>query len=161
MRVGIVSDTHSRYHTVEKTLTLLAEENVEAVLHCGDIEDAETVKLLAAFPTHFVFGNCDGDRDELRKTMKDVGATCHEPFGSLEFGRFQVAWIHGDDQRLFRDLEASGAYDLLFYGHSHQAEAHRTGPMRIVNPGALHRARVKSFVILDSKSGELKTVVVA
>jgi hypothetical protein len=33
--------------------------------------------------------------------------------------------------------------------------------MRIVNPGALHRARVKSFVILDSKSGELKTVVVA
>jgi predicted Fe-Mo cluster-binding NifX family protein len=30
----------------------------------------------------------------------------------------------------------------------------------VVNPGALHRARVKTFVVLDSKSGEIESVVV-
>lgn len=160
MKIGIVSDTHSRYATVEKALALLRERGVEMVLHCGDIEDAATVQLFQGLPTHFVFGNCDTDRDELRQAIEDSGATLQEPFGHLDVDGRKIAWIHGDLPRLFRDLEVTGHFDFLFYGHTHNAEQHRTGPTLVVNPGALHRARVKTIMVLDSVSGELDSVVV-
>lgn len=160
MRIGIVSDTHSRYHTVEKAMALLRDRGVEEILHCGDIEDADTVRLFQGVPTHFVFGNCDGDRDGLRRAMEETGATLQVPFGNIELAGKKLAWIHGDDQRTFRDIERSGHFDFLFYGHSHQAEQHRSGPTLVVNPGALHRARVKTFVVLDLVTGEMESVAV-
>jgi putative phosphoesterase len=160
MRIGIVSDTHSRYHTVEKVLALLRDRDVEEILHCGDIEDAATVRLFEGVPTHFVFGNCDGDRGELCRAMEETGATLQEPFGNIELSGKKLAWIHGDDQRTFLDIERSGHFDFLFYGHSHHAEQHRTGPTLVVNPGALHRARVKTFVVLDLATSEMESVVV-
>lgn len=160
MLIGIVSDTHSRYHTVANALQLLRERGVECILHCGDIEDAETVRLFEGLPTHFVFGNCDSDREELRQAIDSSGATLQEPFGSLELVGCKLAWIHGDDQRLFRDVERSGFYDFLFYGHTHKAAQHVTGPTRVVNPGALHRANVKTCLVLDTGNGELVSLIV-
>jgi putative phosphoesterase len=160
MRIGIVSDTHGRLRTVEGVQRLLRAEGVECVLHCGDIDDADTVRLFRDLPAHFVFGNCDDDRTGLRQAMDEIGASLHESFGSLELGGRKIAWTHGDDWRRLQVLEHSGAFDFLFYGHTHQAEEHRTGPTRVINPGALQRARVKTFVVLDLGSGELKSIVV-
>jgi putative phosphoesterase len=161
MKVGIISDTHSRYQTVETVLQMLRERGVECILHCGDIEDADTVWLFQGMPTHFVFGNCDAERASLRQAIHAIGGTLQEPFGNLEFGRYRIAWTHGDDHRLLRDVESSGHFDYLFYGHTHQARQHRTGPTLVANPGALHRARPKTFLVLDLESGELESVQVA
>lgn len=160
MKIAIISDTHSRYATVAQTLDLLHDRGAELVLHCGDIEDVATVHLFEGLPVHFVFGNCDTDRDALRQAMRDVGVTFHEEFGNLEIEGRTLVWTHGDDKRLLADLE-KGGFDYLFYGHTHQAEQHRAGPTQVVNPGALHRAAVKTFVILDLESGGLETVIVA
>lgn len=160
MRIGIISDTHNRYRTVATALAALQERGVDVVLHCGDIEDATTVALFRGLTTHFVWGNCDTERAALRQAMTASGATLHEPFGSLELEGRKIAWIHSDDKRLFRDIEHSASYDFLFYGHTHQAEQHRTGPTLVVNPGALQRARVKTFVVLDLTCGEIESVQV-
>src|SRR5258708_1092292 len=160
MLIGIISDTHSRYGTVETVVKLLRQRGVYCVLHCGDIEDADTVWLFENLTTHFVFGNCDTERVSLRQAIDGTGATLQEPFGNLELEGRKIAWIHGDNKRLFQDLENSGHFDFLFYGHSHQAEQHRTGPMLVVNPGALHRARLKTFAVLELESGELESVTV-
>jgi uncharacterized protein len=160
MRIGILSDTHSRYQTVEAALALLQNRRVNYVLHCGDIEDSETVWLFQGFTAHFVFGNCDYERASLRQAVYGIGATLHEPFGSVELGGVRIAFLHGDDKRLLREVENGGRYDYLFYGHTHQAEEHRTGPTRVINPGALHRARPKTLVVLDPASGELESVLV-
>jgi putative phosphoesterase len=159
MRIGIVSDTHSRYGTVEKTLELLRQHDVALVLHCGDIEDAATVRLFTGIATHFVFGNCDTDRNELREVMQASGATLHEPFGDLELEGKKIAFVHSDDKRLFHSIEHSGHFDYLFYGHTHHAEEHKTGPTRVINPGALHRARPKTFVVLDLTTGKVESVI--
>jgi putative phosphoesterase len=160
MRIGIVSDTHSRHATVETVVKLLRQRGVYCVLHCGDIEDAETVWLFEDLTTHFVFGNCDTERASLRQAIYGSGASLQEPFGNLELDGHKIAWIHGDDKRLLEDIENSGHFEFLFYGHSHHAEQHRTGPTLVVNPGALHRARPKTFVVLDLESGELESVMV-
>lgn len=161
MRIGIVSDTHGNRLMVNLALAELRQRGITTVLHCGDIDDAETVALFRGFTMHFVFGNCDLDKEELRAAMADIGATLHDHFGSLELEGVKLAFLHGDDSRMLRDVERSGHYDFLFHGHTHQAEEHRSGPTRVINPGALHRARPKTFVVLDLNSREVEPVTVA
>jgi uncharacterized protein len=160
MRIGIVSDSHGRRLAVSLALAELRQRGVTTVLHCGDIDDPETVALFRGFTAHFVFGNCDIDKSALRSAIADIGATLHDHFGSIELDGVKLAFLHGDDNRLMRDVERSGHYDFLFYGHTHQAEEHRTGPTRVINPGALHRARPKTFVVLDLASQAVESVTV-
>jgi putative phosphoesterase len=158
MQIAILSDTHSRYQTVERVLNQLQARAINQVLHCGDIEDSDTVWLFQGFTAHFVFGNCDYDRASLRQAIYGIGETLHEPFGKLELGGARIAFLHGDDKKLMHEVEHSGQFDYLFYGHTHQAREHRTGPTRVINPGALHRARPKSFIILDPESGVFESL---
>jgi hypothetical protein len=160
MQIGILSDTHSRYQTVETALQIVQARKINTVLHCGDIDDADTVWLFHGFTAHFVFGNCDWDRTSLRQAIHGIGETLHEPFGRLEMDGVKLGFVHGDDKRLLHQLEHSGEFDYLFYGHTHQAEEHRTGATRVVNPGALHRARPKTFMVLDLATGEVEPVKV-
>jgi putative phosphoesterase len=160
MRIGIVSDTHGNRRVVMRALAELRDREIATVLHCGDIDDPETVELFRGFTTHFVFGNCDIDKGALRAAMDDIGATLHEHFGSVELEGVKLAFTHGDNTPLMRDVERSGYYDFLFYGHTHQAEEHQSGPTRVLNPGALHRARLKTFVVLDLASREVESVTV-
>ncbi len=160
MRIAVLSDTHSRYQTVETVLARLQALKINHVIHCGDIEDAETVWLFQGFTTHFVFGNCDTDRASLRQAIYGIGETLHEPFGRLELEGKRIAFLHGDDKRLFHEVEHSGQFDYLFYGHTHQAREHRTGATRVINPGALHRARPRTFVVFDPARGELESIPV-
>jgi hypothetical protein len=160
MQIGILSDTHGKYATVEKALQVLQDRNINVVLHCGDIDDAETVWLFQGFTAHFVFGNCDIDRHAIRQAVYGIGETLHDGWGFLELEGIKIAFVHGDDHGLLRELEHSGAFDFLFHGHTHQAREHRTGPTRVINPGALYRARPKTFVILDLATGEVESVIV-
>jgi len=161
MKIAILSDTHSRYATVEKALRLLQERKINVVLHCGDIEDSETVWLFQGFTAHFVFGNCDTERHSIRQAVHGIGEHVYDGYGYVELEGVKIAFTHGDDPRLLHDLEVSGAFDFLFYGHTHKAEEHRTGPTRVINPGALHRANPKSFVVLDLATREVEAVVVS
>ena len=95
MKIAILSDTHSRYATVEAALQILQGRNINFVIHCGDIEDSETVWLFQGFTAHFVFGNCDLDRASLRQAVHGIGETLHEPFGSLELEGVKIAFLHG------------------------------------------------------------------
>jgi putative phosphoesterase len=160
MLIGVVSDTHNRHATTQAALSQLAGRGIRTVLHCGDIEDPETVHLFRGFDAHFVFGNCDSCLDELRSAMAQIGATLHEGWGSLELEGRKLAFLHGHDHRQMRDLENSGHFDYLFYGHTHEAREHRTGSTRVINPGALHRARPKTFIILDLATGAVESVPV-
>ncbi len=160
MHIGILSDTHGNRRTVNLALAELRDRGVTTILHCGDVDDPETVTSFRGFTTHFVFGNCDYDKAALREAMADIGATLHDSFGSVEIEGIKLAFTHGDDKLLMRDVERSGYYDFLFYGHTHQAEEHRTGPTRVINPGALHRARPKTFIVLDLESRNVESVTV-
>jgi putative phosphoesterase len=160
MKIGILSDSHGRHDRVRRALAVLRRRGVQTVLHCGDVDDPATVEEFRGFDAHLVFGNCDYDREALRAAAAEVGATFHEPFGSLERDGVTLAFVHGDDRGLLADLERSGAFDYLFHGHTHQADDRRSGPTRVINPGALQRARPKTFVVLDLASGEAESVEV-
>lgn len=158
MKIAVLSDTHNRYATVEKALAVLQERQVTHVIHCGDIEDADTVWLFHGLTVHFVYGNCDTERLALQQAIHGIGETLHRPYGQLELEGVRLAFLHGDDRRLMQEVEENGQFDFLFYGHTHKAMEHRTGRTRVINPGALHRASPKSFILLDLPAGEVETI---
>jgi uncharacterized protein len=159
MLIAVISDTHNRTGSVIAALAIMAERGVECIVHCGDIEDADTVRLFPAH-THFVFGNCDHDRTGIAHAVEDIGATLHGAWGQLELAGRSLAFTHGDDRALLHDLEYADAFDFLFHGHTHIAKEHRTGMTRVINPGAIQRVAVRTFVLLDLPSGAVESATV-
>src|SRR5262249_21868957 len=122
MRIGVISDTHGHVQNTLAAMRMLESLGVEAVLHCGDIGAAAIPKLLAAWPTHFVLGNCDHDELLLRSAVEQAGLAFHGRFGDLTLGGRRIALIHSDDLSRFHRVSLSGDYDLVCYGHTHRAE---------------------------------------
>lgn len=161
MRIGVVSDTHDRQEAVAEAVRLLMEQEVELILHCGDIESPDTVRVFKPVPTHFVFGNWDKDKLRLAAAIKDVGGTHYESFGALTLGDKRIAWVHSHERHQLRQLENADFFDYVFYGHTHVREQHRTGRTLVANPGALFRANPKTCIVLDVLTGEIKPIIVS
>lgn len=161
MRIGVVSDTHDRQEAVAEAVRLLMEQEVELILHCGDIESPDTVRVFKPVPTHFVFGNWDKDKLKLAAAIKDVGGTHYDSFGALTLGEKRIAWVHSHERHQLRQLENADFFDYVFYGHTHVREQHRTGRTLVANPGALFRANPKTCIVLDVLTGEIKPIIVS
>ena len=159
MQIAVISDTHNRTTSVQAALAIMAERKIECILHCGDIQDGATVRLFPAH-THFVFGNCDYDRADIEQAIRAIGATLHGAWGQLELAGCSLAFTHGDDRQLLHDLEHANTFDFLFHGHTHIAKEHCTGKTRVINPGALQRVAVRTFLVLDLPSGEVQSIEV-
>jgi putative phosphoesterase len=149
MRLGVVSDSHGHVELTRPAIRMLESLEVDRVLHCGDIGSAAVVELFAAWPTHFVFGNCDGDRHELAAAIAVAGQACHGDFGELEFEGKRIALLHSHDARRFHQALHDGKWDLVCYGHTHVAAVELFGDTLSVNPGALYRANPHSLAIVD------------
>lgn len=149
MRIGVVSDTHGHVANAQAAVERLRLQNIEAVLHCGDVGSPAIILLFADWPTHFVFGNVDYDQASLRQAILAAGQTCHDRFGEIELAGRKIALLHSDDRILFAQTMRSGEFDLVCYGHTHEAEQHHEGKTLVLNPGALYRARPHSFAIVD------------
>jgi uncharacterized protein len=158
MKLGIISDTHDRVERVAAALALFADRGVDRLIHCGDVTGPDTVAAFAGWNVEFVLGNCDWNPSSLEKAAKQIGGMLHERFGDLELLGRKIAWIHSDNAVLFRALENADHYDYLFYGHTHEAEQHRTGKTLVCNPGALHRVRIPTCAVLDLVIDDIESI---
>jgi putative phosphoesterase len=149
VRLGVLSDTHGHVELTRPAVRMLESLEVDAVLHCGDIGSIAVVEMFAAWPTHFVFGNCDDGSEAFAAAIRNAGQTCHGQFGDIEFDGVRVALLHSHDRRKFREVIDSGEYDLVCYGHTHVAAIDRRGDTVVLNPGAIYRAEPHSLAVVD------------
>jgi putative phosphoesterase len=148
MLLGVVSDTHGQATTARAAARMLESLEVEAVVHCGDVGSSQIPALFAQWPAHFVLGNVDYE-PEIRQAVEAAGLFFHARFADLQLDGRRIAVLHSDDARRFRETIASGQYDLVCYGHTHTAEQHREEKTLVLNPGALHRAKMHTVAIVD------------
>jgi putative phosphoesterase len=160
MKIGVVSDTHGRFEITQNAIHLLRERGAELILHCGDIDSPETVRLFSEIPSHFVFGNWDLRPGRLKSAIAEIGGIWHDEVGQLNIAGKRLAWVHGHVRGQRQRLETSGDFDFLFYGHSHKVEVHRAGRTLVANPGALHRAKTKTVMLVDLTTGEWETLLI-
>lgn len=132
-------------------VALLQQSGAEFFLHCGDVGSEAVLDHFAGLPSAFVWGNTDWDRMGLQRYAETIGVTCYGAFGSLELDGKRIALMHGDDAKQKQRILDAQEHDYLLQGHTHVREDRTVGRTRVINPGALHRAAVKSVALLDTR----------
>ena len=134
MKIGLISDSHEHMPMIRRAVDLFNRETVGLVLHAGDIISPITAKEFSRLAARMraVFGNNDGDKLFLRERFAPF-ATIHEHCWEGEAGGRKLLLMHAPDA--LAALEASGAYDVIVYGHTHEVVVRRTGKTLVVNPG--------------------------
>lgn len=150
MLIGVLSDTHGRVDTTGVAIELLRKRGAAQLIHCGDVCSARVLDLLSGIPCAFVWGNCDYDHPTLQGHAAALGINCCGAMGRLTLDGKIVSVLHGDDHRQLQRILTAQDCDYLFLGHSHVRNDQRVGRVHIVNPGALHRASVKTVALVDT-----------
>ena len=149
-RLGIVSDTHAHVAFTRQAVIAFSEQEVDEVIHCGDIGSAEIPPLFAHWPAHFVFGNVDHRTHLLEAAIAETPHhTCHGRYGQIKRDGRKIAMLHSDDQRRFDEVIHGCQFDLVCYGHTHCAKQERVGDTLVLNPGAVYRADPHTVAIVD------------
>ena len=155
MLIGIMSDSHGRHLAVRAVVSLFDNLGVSHIIHCGDVGGVEVFDELVGRPLTFVWGNTDLPAGGLLSYLHEVDLPA--PNGAparidLDGKRFAV--FHGHEPG-FDAAIGTLDVDYILHGHSHVARDETIRGRRIINPGALHRARRKSVATLDTATDEL------
>ena len=146
MKIAIVSDTHDNMANFNKVITWLNSENIEVMLHCGDICNQDTIREAEKNfngQIHFVRGNGDFDLHEVPEKME------------MELDGKKIFFNHYPE--ISKQAAESGKFDLAFYGHTHKPWEEKMGECRLVNPGELAGQRYKPcFAVYDTESDKLE-----
>jgi putative phosphoesterase len=163
MLVGILSDSHGRFAATKAAVDALRAREAQYLIHCGDVGGEDILDLLAGEGqgAAFVFGNNDYERRELARHARSIDVTCLESFGTVSLDGKSFAVTHGDDVRFVRRVLQDQSSDYLLLGHTHLPRDERAGRVRVINPGALHRAAVKSVALLDTNADRLEFIELA
>lgn len=156
MILAVMSDTHDHIWNLRKALAVIKERGAEAIIHCGDFIAPFTLKELdqAKIPVHGVFGNNDGDQYLLTKlSLTELShITLYGLTGELTLGDFRVAFTH---YRVVADgLAATGRFDLVCFGHSHEVFLDKVGETILLNPGeVMGKDGSPGFYLVNTSTG--------
>lgn len=160
MLVAILSDSHGRVEAVRSALSLLRPFEPDVYVHCGDVGGEAVFDEFVDLPLHFVWGNTDAPSHALRTYVESLGFTCPDGPLRLMLGEKRFAVFHGHEREFEHEL-AAPTVDYLLHGHTHVKADSRVGRTRVINPGALHRARVKTVATLDTRNNDLRFHVIS
>ena len=136
MKIGVISDTHDNIETTLKAISFFEREEVDAVIHCGDMVSPFTAKLFeAGFDFYAVRGNNDGEWD-LKQTVSNFGEFFNN-VAEIEFDDHFIAVYHGTEESVVDGLVKSGNYNYVLRGHTHQKKLREVDGTMEINPGGI------------------------
>tara|TARA_Y100001970_G_scaffold225607_1_gene278607 strand:+ start:1228 stop:1719 length:492 start_codon:yes stop_codon:yes gene_type:complete len=136
MLVGVVSDTHNNIKNVEIIITIFNEQEVDLVIHTGDISKPKTLQLFSKLdcPLIGVFGNNDRIENGLIEVCRKYNFDFREPPFSLTLGHKKVVIFH--EPELIEDyLKLENEVDLILHGHTHRYREEVINNIIFFNPG--------------------------
>lgn len=153
-RLGLISDSHDNLEKVRAAVAIFKKLDLDGVIHCGDVVAPFVLpefKQLGS-PLWAVFGNCDGDREMLKRRANEMGFVIAD--GPME--------INFEDKRLVvthQPMNEVPHCDFYIYGHTHRP-VYSVGNPVIINPGeAGGWITGKSTVaVLDTATGRVEFI---
>ena len=71
-----------------------------------------------------------------------------------------LAATHGHRETILDGLIGGQQFPYVCHGHSHRVRDERIGRTRVINPGALHHAKVHTIAMLDTDTDMLEHIIV-
>jgi uncharacterized protein len=144
VKLCIVSDSHDRADALAQAVGEAKALGAQAVIHCGDLIGAQTVKpaLAHGLPMHLIHGNNIGDPQALHFQSAKSGGLLryHGADARIELADRRIFAIHYDDYGYA--MACTGDWALVCCGHSHKAELRKINNVKgeqtwLVNPGTV------------------------
>jgi len=144
VKICIVSDSHDRADALAQAVREAKAQGAEAVIHCGDLIGAQTIKpaIALGLPIHLIHGNNIGDPQALHFQSQNSGGLMryHGPDARLEIGGRRVFVVHYPEYG--HAMACTGDWDLVCCGHSHLALIEQVANVKggktwLINPGTV------------------------
>jgi len=167
MKIGVVADTHNNWANFKKAIEWMNKENIQLILHCGDICSQETIdqaNKLFTGEVKYVKGNADFELDLSRLPEGNRGSSTKSGPEKLEIvveGK-RIAFTHFPD--IAKKLVKTGKFDLVFYGHTHRPWDEKIACLpagrvscHMINPGEMAGQFYKpTFAVYDTETSSLE-----
>lgn len=156
MLIGVISDTHIPVRS-EKIPEKVFEvfEDVELILHAGDIEDVSVIESLEKIaPVIAVHGNCDANLGLNNSEVIEVE--------DIKIGLAHgIVYPKGDTQQLYylaRQLDVN----VMITGHTHQGLIEKVDDVLLLNPGSPTQPRMShpSVMLLEVNGSDVNAELV-
>ena len=132
--IGIMSDSHDNREAIKLAVRKFNELGCRLVLHAGDFVAPFAAGELQnlSCPVKAVFGNCDGEKKGLEKTVGTFGIIKKAPFCFRQNGlEFLLTHTHFS----LPVYVNSHKYDVIIFGHTHKPEIKTAKGVLLINPG--------------------------
>ena len=125
MKIGIISDTHTKFKKAQKALTMLLENGAEFIVHAGDIVEVETLELLKNCGKRYVavYGNNDAHLVSYHNDYNLVQEPYYFKLADTKFKLMHLPFYMTPDA------------DVILFGHTHQFESEFNNETLFLNPG--------------------------
>lgn len=134
MKLGIISDTHTKVKMAKEALNLLIENGAEFIVHAGDIVEVEILNLLKNCGVRYiaVYGNNDAHLAQYHGKYNLVQEPHYFKLANLKFKLMHMPYYMAPDA------------DIVLFGHTHEFEIDFKNGTLFLNPGEVC-ARNKSI----------------
>lgn len=125
MKIGIISDTHSKYNFAKTALELLLDNGAEFIIHAGDIVEYETLELLKNSNKRYiaVYGNNDAHLKQYHNEYNLVQEPYYFKLANKKFKLMHLPFYMTPDS------------DVVIFGHTHQFATEYKNNTLFLNPG--------------------------
>ncbi|HEC88631.1 MAG TPA: metallophosphoesterase [Thermoplasmata archaeon] len=133
MTIGIISDSHDNMNAIKKAVEFFNENDVELVIHAGDIVSPFTADVFKNLKCDMIliYGNNDGDKLYLKQRFKNIGDFYGDPCIMELYGKKFAITHHPEIVDVL-----SMKYDIVIYGHTHEKDFREENKLKlIINPG--------------------------
>jgi hypothetical protein len=154
LQIGILADSHDCLPRIKDVIDRLNSEPIELVLHAGDYSAPFVTDYYKALKPRMigVFGNNDAEKIKLRDRFAEAGHEIRGRFADVRADNLRIALTHGDEDDLLRSLTSCGGYDVVVFGHTHQARIVEEEQTLVINPGEIcgYLTGKSTFAVLNT-----------
>ncbi len=132
--IGILADSHDNLTSLKKAILIFNNRDCKLVIHAGDFVAPFAARELKALncEVRAVFGNCDGEKEGLRKAFSSMGEI-HEAPLIFDYQGLKFLVTHLDSQ--LNSYLASEKYEVIIFAHTHRPELRKIDGRLLINPG--------------------------
>jgi uncharacterized protein len=153
MKIGILSDTHTKVKRAKDSIEKLLSEGAEFLVHAGDICEKETLELLKNCGKRYVcvYGNNDAHLVEYHNTYNIVQEPHYFKLADTTFKLMHLPFYMTPDT------------DVVLYGHTHEFKSEMIQDTLFLNPGesCARNKPISECAMLEVKPTKLKVTYYA
>jgi len=148
MKIGILSDTHSKVELARDALDILLENGAEFIIHAGDIVEVETLEMLKNCGKRYVavYGNNDAHLVEHHNNYNLVQEPHYFKLADTKFKLMHLPFYMAPDT------------EIVVFGHTHTFESDFKSGTLFLNPGEVcaRSKPVSECAMLNIKEDKFK-----